>query len=34
MKEERLGYLNISKGLDLIIQINSFRIENILEYGH
>ena len=32
-KDERLEYLNISKGLIELLQINDFTIEKILEYG-
>lgn len=32
-KDERLEYLNISKGLIELLQINDFTIERILEYG-
>jgi hypothetical protein len=32
-KDERLEYLNISKGLIEVLQINDFTIERILEYG-
>ena len=32
-KDERLEYLNISKGLIQLKQFNSFTIEKILEYG-
>ena len=34
MKYERLEYLNISKGVIELLQINGFTIENIFEYGH
>ena len=33
-KDERLDYLDISKGLVEVLQINGFTIEMILEYGH
>ena len=33
MKDERLEYLDISKGLIELLQINGFTVENILEYG-
>jgi hypothetical protein len=32
-KDERLEYLNISKGLIELLQINGFTVEKILEYG-
>ena len=32
-KDERLEYLNISKGLIELLQINGFTIEMILDYG-
>ena len=32
-KDERLEYLNISKGLIKLLQINGFTVEKILEYG-
>jgi hypothetical protein len=32
-KDERLEYLNISKGLIELLQINDFTIERILDYG-
>jgi len=32
-KDKRLEYLNISKGLIELLQINDFTIESILDYG-
>ena len=32
-KDERLEYLNISKGLIELLQFNDFTIEKILDYG-
>jgi len=32
-KDERLEYLNISKGLIELLQINDFTVEKILQYG-
>jgi hypothetical protein len=32
-KDERLEYLDISKGLIELLQINGFTVEKILEYG-